>query len=425
MLPISQPVSYFSPPLAYWQQPRSFRTAKYEPRKRRRKARSDDEESSDDGSGDETELSSDHDDGEGSTPARSSSVLLTPDDAHQYRIAGHSMNSELPGGKFPHGIAPADTGRRKTSAQIEAELSGLNPPVFIPDAKRNHLHLRHLAVLTTILHRCLMEGDYLRAGRAWGLLLRDNFGGHPIDVRTEGRWGIGAEILLWSDQNSLPATDSNEVENPASRNRRWFSRQGFEKAKAYYERLILQYPFRKTAPHALSPLHFYPAMFGLWIATVQEESKTAREADPGTLSDDEPNYSEMEDANSNLSYQDQEELRRARMTLKARSKELAEAQQIATQMDELLVSFPFSDSYELLRLRGMVSLWIADLHVSSVVTDDDNRVSDEYGDISMEETETDLEKSRALERKAVELEKAQAFFEKANARGNRASAPPR
>lgn len=408
----SQSVSFFSPPLAYWQQPRSFRTAKYEPRNRRKKDRPDDEDNSDAAS--EGGRSGDDDHGEESYSARSS-VLLTPDEAHQYRIAGHSMDKELPGGKFPHAVASTDKVGKITQSRIDTELAELNPPVYVPNARRNHLHLRHLAVITTILHRCLMEGDYIRAGRAWGLLLRDDFGSHPIDVRTEGRWGIGAEILLWGDENS-------QESNP-DRKRRWFSREGFEKARAYYDRLILQYPFRKTAPHALSPLHFYPAMFGLWIATAQEESQVAREAESDTYSDDEEDFS-MENRDD-ASFQGRENGKRIQMTRKARGKELSEAQQIATQMDELLVSFPFSDSYELLNLRGMVSQWIADLHVSSVSADDDDRSFDDDGDISMEDPELNMEKRRAMERKAAEARKAQLFFDRATTRGNRSSTVPR
>lgn len=407
----SHSVSCFSPPLAYWQQPRSFRTSKYEPRKRRKKTRPDDEDNSDAAS--EGGYSGDDDDIDDTYSGRSS-VLLTPNEAHQYRIAGHSMDRELPGGKFPHGVAPTDKVARINQSCIDTELSELNPPVYVPNPKRNHLHLRHLGVLTTILHRCLMEGDYLRAGRALGLLLRDSFGGHAIDVRAEGRWGIGAEILLWSDGKSQGA-------NP-DRKRRWFSRQGFEKAKAYYERLILQYPFRKTAPHALSPLHFYPAMFGLWIATVQEESQAAREAELDICSDDEEDLP-LEGVRDEYS-QDREERKRRRIILQARRKELAEAQQIATQMDMLLVSFPFSDSYELLKLRGMVSQWIADLHVSSVVADDDDSGFDDDGDLSMEDSDLNFETSEAQERKATELQKAQVFFDKATARASRASAAP-
>ena len=402
----SHSVSYFSPPLAYWQQPRSFRTSKYEPRKRRKKARPDAEDNPDAAS--EGEYSGDDDGDDTSYSGRSS--VLTPNEAHQYRIAGHSMDRELPGGKFPH--APTDKVERISQSRIDTELSELNPPVYVLNAKRNHLHLRHLGVLTTILHRCLMEGDYLRAGRAWGLLLRDSFGGHSIDVRTEGRWGIGAEILLWSDEKSQEA-------NP-DRKRRWFSRQGFEKARAYYDRLILQYPFRKTAPYALSPLHFYPAMFGLWIVTVQEESQAARETEPDTFSDEEEELP-LEGASDEY-FQDREDRRRKRIILQSRSKELAEARQIATQMDELLVSFPFSDSYELLKLRGMVSQWIADLHISSVVADDDDRGFDDDGDLSMDDSGLDFEKRAAMERKVTELQKAQAFFDKATARANRASA---
>lgn len=430
-MPSSHPVSYFAPPLARWQQPRSFRTARYEPRKRRKKSPLDGDSDSD-GTGYETDAVETESQMSGrgaagdatrqssysSTPARSS-VLLSPDEAHQYRIAGHSMDNELPGGNFPHSVASADKTGKITKNHVETELSELRHPVFVPDAGRNSLHLRHLAVVTTILHRCLMEGDYIRAGRAWGLLLRDDFSGHPIDVRTEGRWGIGAEILLRGDSGSRssdqPGAAATFSENLSAPNRKWFSRDGFEKAKSYYERLILQYPYRKVAPHALSPLHFYPAMYSLWIATVQEESRAMRDA---PLADEDNFDAAMGEPDDAFSRQDR---RSTQVTVQSYRKELAEAQQIASQMDELLFSFPFSDSYELLRLRGMVSLWIADLHVSSVTTgDDENRDFDNDGDFPMEDpSDMGLEERLAKERKTAELEKAQAFLDKANARASR------
>jgi hypothetical protein len=443
-MPPTQNVSFFSPPLANWQQPLSFRTARYEPRKRRRNAspEEDDDDGIDDGGASDKEISS-ADDQEAvvdtiekvergwtpsalssysSTRARSS-VLLTPAEAHQYRIAGHSTDAEVPGRNFPHRPAPADRNSRVTKAALDTELAEIHPPVFPTDPGRNTLHLRHLSVLTTILHRCIMEGDYVRAGRAWGLLLRDNVGGHPIDIRTEGRWGIGAEILLWKDSSRQPAGQAAAEmgSDQEEGNRRWFSRSGFERAKQYYERLILQYPFRKTAPRALSPLHFYPAMYGLWIATVQEESRAEREA---ALAEENDQEDFMDYSNDEFQGNGRQ---RTSAHVDIRSRELAEAQEIAAHMDELLVSFPYSDSYELLRLRGMVSLWIADLQVSSVHPDEDGsgeRMLDGDGDLDMQPFGFHVADSPALGRNTAEVENARTFFDKANARLNRQSAPP-
>ncbi|WEW59324.1 hypothetical protein PRK78_004794 [Emydomyces testavorans] len=448
-MPESASVSHFSLPLPLWQQPLSYRTAKYDPPKRAKRHVPEDTDVSDletgsDSKSDEdikavsaavsergsrtnsvkSERSSSHP----STSARSS-VLLTPDEAHQYRIAGHPLDTELPGGSFPHSDCALRGKERITKKHIENDLAQLNPPVFLHGSARNSLRLRHLGVITTILHRCLLEGDYVRAGRAWGLILRDEWGGHAIDVRTEGRWGIGAEILLWRDKQT---SRSGEGDNGSEGSKtEWFSRAGFEKAKQYYERLILHYPYRKHAPNALGPLDFYPAMFGLWISVVQEESRAAREAGIDNEKGEDERYGYGCDVEENMSISSdlaQEERRRAEIAAQARTKELEEAQRIASQLDDLLVSPPFSDSYELLRLRGMVSLWVGDLFVSSVSPDEAAEQGlgtgrDGDGDITMMSYDdrvdsilARMEEGLGMERKMAEVQKGREYFQRAKAR---------
>ncbi|KAI5299950.1 hypothetical protein KEM55_000847, partial [Ascosphaera atra] len=263
--------SFFSLPLAYWQQPHSLRTATYESK---RKRKLDDEEGDDE----EEDRQDVHDSVENDYGAYSSraasSVILTPDEQRQYLTAGLPVDSELPGGAFPHG-PPPQAGLKTASSRkkVERELAHSSQPLFDPTPNgQRTLRLQHLAVVTTILHRCLSEGDYMRAGRAWGLILRDSVGGSHVDVRQAGRWGIGAEILLWSDQNNGKAT---QVQQEPSNTKQWFTRKGFERAKEYYERLILQFPYDKRHKNSTNPLHFYPAMFGLWISVTQDESREA------------------------------------------------------------------------------------------------------------------------------------------------------
>lgn len=254
-----------------------------------------------------------------------------------------------------------------------------------PPSDRTGLRKQHLAVLVAILHKCLLKGDYLRAGRAWGMLLRSENRGRPFDVRSHGRWGIGAEILLFRDgqlkqkqkqmkseretgaEQHLDTNDTDELRN--HRQASFFTQEGFYKAKDYYERLILQYPYRKHSPNATSALHFYPAMFGLWIYAVQENNKrilaTSQESNDSTVGGD-------SDASTDTT-----------------AKTMRDASEIAARLDELLVSPPYSDQTELWRLRGMVALWMADLidgglgkrNISE--EDDDSRMEiDQPGDLS-------------------------------------------
>ena len=401
--------SLFSLPLAPWQQPQGVRAAKDEPRKRRRREDDWGEEEEE-----EQEQEEQEQDRETTDPASGpeGNPILSPDEVHQYRVAGLSRDQERPGGHFPH--APAireEHPRRTTDATLGKELSSLTPPIYPPRSVAQHGNLRfqHLAVLTTILHRCLLERDFVRAGRAWGLILREEFGGHPVDVRHGGRWGIGAEILLRRDLQLARRSHRPEAETPeaAPGVRPWWTRKGFEDAKNYYERLILQYPYRKSAPEAVSALDFYPAMVGLWIYVVQQESQAARDARERPDEESEDDAREAEDP--------EEAQGRFAPAAEIRSKELEEAQQIAARLDELLVAPPYADDPEMLRLRAMVSRWVGDLFVLSRSPGED---PEEWMSIDdpRESIIARQEKKIVREKREAEREKSRVLLEKAKRR---------
>ncbi|KAK2765137.1 hypothetical protein FQN54_008836 [Arachnomyces sp. PD_36] len=414
----AQPPSFFSLPLALWQQPQSYRITKFESKKRDRNSRNLDRyDSDDDDIVDDTSTRP-------STPG-SSALVLTPNEAHQYRIAGLSFDSELPGGNFPHAPPPSEAPSRINKKDIDVELSKLSPPIYEPKpSSQNHNpRLQHLSVLTTVLHRFILEGDYVRAGRAWGLILREEFGGIPVDVRTQGRWGIGAEILLRRDMQNTSDQDGNHRgigKTAQGLTKPWFTRKGFEEAKNYYERLILQYPYRRSSPNSTGPLDFYPAMFGLWVYIVQEESKSAREMPIDSKDEWDSADESREDEDISMS----SDIPSNRNKMKAAisqiyEKELQEAEQIAARMDEIMVSPPYSDSVELLRLRGMISLWIGDLQLSKegIGEDDGDSLSPEPGYEDMESTFARRQQRRsALEKRDTEIDKASELFDKAKRR---------
>lgn len=148
----------------------------------------------------------------------------------------------------------------------KAVTTGLSPGIG--------LRQQHLDVLTSLLHRCILEKDYRRASRAWGMLLRMEVNGHPLDIRAQERWGIGAELLLHggNDLRSHVAPEESETRELGERLQDQSAdsfQSGLMKAKDYYERLILQYPFRKSAADSTSSLTFYPVMFGVWIHSIQ------------------------------------------------------------------------------------------------------------------------------------------------------------
>ncbi|CRG86788.1 hypothetical protein PISL3812_03800 [Talaromyces islandicus] len=405
---INPKVSVFSLPLASWQQKPSVRVEKYDARaghKRRKSGDHWDDEDHDEGD-------TDVDTGREVTYSQGPSLVLSPDEAHQYRIAGLPFDQELPSGNFPHANAVDQERKRPEKHHIE-ELSDQSPPIFIPGSETTDstLHLRHLGVLTTILHRCILEGNFARAGRAWGMLLRERIGGNLIDIRLEGRWAIGAEILFRQHPKELRAETPETI---SISDKPLFTRQGFEAAKAYYEGLIIQYPYRKHAPNSVSSVHFYPAMFSLWIYVVDTESMNAREAAENEEDDAaSDNLSETGDVSMSDSIEDQGRTLSARIA-RIRSKELNEALEIAARMDELLISPPYSDSPELLQLRGMVALWIGDLLVSSLPEETTNIHEGlvESSQVLLARREADL----AKEKRETEKVKASELFEKAKMR---------
>ena len=223
-------------------------------------------------------------------------------------------------------------------------------------SKSSSVRSQHLAVLMAMLHRCLLAGDYVRAGRAWGMLLRAESLGHHLDVRSHGRWGIGAEILLFRDaqllQQQPPVVEEQEMKEDyfagdggrlSAKSHSALGYEGFRKAKQYYERLILQYPYRKIMPHAVSSLDFYPAMFGLWIYAVQSSHKDMMSvsAENGSAAASCQPWTDIQTQINHNTFQ--------------------RVSDIATNLDELLVSPPYSDQSRFWRLRGMLALWMADL----------------------------------------------------------------
>nr|KMM68598.1 hypothetical protein CPAG_04924 [Coccidioides posadasii RMSCC 3488] len=315
-----------------------------------------------------------------STSARSS-VILTPDEAHQYRIAGQPPDMELPGGNFPHsGLSSASGVKPATRRRIESDLAQLNPPVFLPGSARNSLRLKHLGVITTILHRCLLEGDYVRAGRAWGLILRDEWGGHAVDVRTEGRWGIGAEILLWRD-GQMAAAGAEGGGGKGGYKTEWFSRRGFERAKQYYERLILHYPYRKHAPNALGP----------WISTrlcldFGYRSFRRRVELRGRLLHMMYNMSMTSDPGR------EDRTKGPKLSARDLARELEEAQQIALSPDEA--------AEQGVQMGG----------------DKDGDITMMSYDDKVDSILARMEEGLGMERRQAEVDKAKEFFERARAR---------
>ncbi|KAK1037394.1 hypothetical protein LTS16_012941 [Friedmanniomyces endolithicus] len=333
------------------------------------------------------------------TPRTASTAFHHPvNRTDPHHVAGHSRQAPLPPLPYPH--APLKT--RENSVSVADELAAFNPPLYVSkailDDQISSLKRRHVDNLTTLLHACMLRGDWKRALRAWGLLLRTEIGGRAVDVRQQGRWGIGAELLMRRDAElpALPTSfDPEESDVPS------FSDAGFKAARTYYERLILQYPHTPRTQHNVNALTFYPALFNIWIYEVQSRARHRRQeigveqaADIGSSE----HITELNTAGAK--------------TIADRKQELEEALSIADRMDELLVSPPYDSSAVLLYLRGMFGLWLADLYAGSSYAAGTDDEDSEHSDIIIAE-----EKERDRERALRSRGEASMYLKRAKAAG--------
>ena len=299
----------------------------------------------------------------------------------QHRANERHLNTGILGKNFPH-VKP-----RQNEDSVAGDNSELHDA--LGDAKlrmlfQNRQYIKdglvhdvssstgfrrqHVAALTTILHRGILEGDYVRAGRAWGILLRIEVKGRFMDVRTSDQWGLGAEILCrrrsqpiekTSNQRRSLIFEDNSRKQPLFTSEQWFSSEGFDLARSYFERLILQHPYRKQFRSAVGALDFYPAMFGLWIYSEQERYelslKSFREADAKLTQElSEPEHTGKGDPSTHSHTTTHSEEKRIKKAY------LRRGQQIAARLNELLASPPFSDNRRLQDLKTMVNRWIGD-----------------------------------------------------------------
>ena len=272
---------------------------------------------------------------------------------------------------FPHHMKK--TAPLVSKGRISNELATLKPSLYVatgslPTATAERfstsmgLRQHHLSTITAILHRCLLDRDYIRAGRAWAILLRAEQNGYSMDLRTHGRWGVGAEILMQRESQMTQKTlDHNVVETSTSTCKLGVKAESMENGKEYYERIILQYPYRKAFPDATGPLDFSIAMFSLWIYTVRERSSIALLAIHSSDSNTKKINVEANDEDvQRSSASDMEPDRRGKHEQVKRDT-LQSAHEIAKQLDGLLESPPYSDNAKFWKLYGEVFLWIADL----------------------------------------------------------------
>jgi hypothetical protein len=302
-----------------------------------------------------------------------------------YYVAGHPRNKPLPGGAFPHAAAPdllaAANARAQTSNRaIEEELAKLK--LFVPkgvlssETHSTSLKARHVNNLTAIMHRCMLEGDWQRARRAWAILLRIEVSGQRIDIRTYGRWTIGAELLMrTSGKPSRSGDRSGDSDHSQQRDSNdEITDEGFKLARDYYERLILQFPHTQLTQRSLVTARvIYPALFSVWVYEVQHQGKLARRAlEQQQQQDEESHASSPSHRSSSSSPSPMNDPRRYRKALRAIiASELFQATKISKRLNEVTSGPPYDTVIYLRRLQGNLGLWTADLHRALGGSDDD------------------------------------------------------
>ncbi|KAI4866256.1 hypothetical protein F4820DRAFT_263503 [Hypoxylon rubiginosum] len=355
----------------------------------------------------------------------------SPDTLRQLAVAGLEPEDDIPSATyplFPHKPLPSERwrerrgGRRIPLAEEEGngdDGEGGGAAAKRADnvtAKQHSDRLRHLGALTAVVHRCLAEGDIARAKRAFGLLVRTK----DVDVRLAGFWAVGSEILM-RDDGEDQQQPSPHVDHP----RRWGTPANVDKVRDYLETLIQLHPHDVHRPHLTSALDFWPALFGVEIYSLDAELRGAlrrlrASEEEENNEDDGGGMAYGEDGEDDYERQQRREAARAardEMRLDARDA----AERVARRMDQTMEIAAFGAHRELLRLRGNLSLYVADLCLPSRLVDeddnDDSRAEEEelsphrIEDVLRERAES-AEEYSALSRRREELEKARGFFRK-------------
>lgn len=301
-------------------------------------------------------------------------VIHSPDDIAQFKAAGHSITEPVPERPFPHRDARIEQKQHQSASSDEqgpqhgeeGEGEADEEEHGIPRGRT--LRQQHMGVLTTILYRCVLQKDFARARRAFGLLLREEIGGQAVDIRTGGRWGLGAEILMHADEEktSMPPIPtiltSNHSEVGGQDGILWNSRHAklgrsnFELTKRYLESLSVQYAYNSSYPRAFSAIDFKLAMFELWIYMLQEEYHKASDEhnDPPTRELDDTFTDDLMFDRSSFSN-----------TPSSKAPEILinEAREIRHQLETLMQAPIYSNRSDYLNLFKGVTHWVADLEM--------------------------------------------------------------
>lgn len=218
---------------------------------------------------------------------------------------------------------------------------------------------RHLNNLTAVLHRCILEGDWERAHGIWTVLVRIEIYGSGLDLRRNGLWVIGAEVLMrkvFSVDANLSAGSLHPLDHGRTMLTSAISDLGLKLAREYYERLVLQYPYTQRAQHALlNSKVIYPALFNVWVFEVQQRFAQER----GRLQPSEADRTTT--AAMKQKSDDSDSVDRCIDFSGVIGEEIVQVKRILYRLDELLSNPPYDTCSHLLKLRESIRVWIRDL----------------------------------------------------------------
>ena len=337
--------------------------------------------------------------------------------------SSHTDRKGLDGSGFPRSFPNhiTETPPSISKGRISNELATLKPPLYVATGRvptatvektSSSMGLRqhHLSTITAILHRCLLDSDYIRAGRAWAMFLRAEQNGHSMDLRAHGRWGVGAEILMQRESQMAQKTLAHGVVGiPSSTSNLGVTAESLENGKEYYERIVLQYPYRKAFPDAMGPLNFSIAMFSLWIYTVKERSSIALMAVCSSDKDTNETNAEANDDDDQRSSASNIEPDRYRKHEQVKRDTLQSAHEIANRLDGLLESPPYSDNAKFWKLCGEISLWIADLLEATSSSKYGSTISGDDEGLSVGSSSMSKKVSRSKDEDGAEQERQRAL----------------
>lgn len=355
-------------------------------------------------------------------PSSTNPLSLAPDEILQYKLAGLEINQPLPTAKdFPHRGLPA----RKASAKKKNKDSTGKSHATGPTDERDEevkdddedeinsthlsqgsgLRMQHFRVLVAILHKCLLEGDIKRALRSWTMLLRVQFEGQMLDIRSTGYWAIGAELLARSEDYTQPVLDDHEEEEEPRRSKantllsgekEWGTKAGRAKAVEYLGSMVLEFPLNKRWWRNISAIDFWPSMLAIELYGIQYEQREAldkislstenvesgeessgsdEDEDAGHMSDD--SYSASGRRIARKQYKKDVEIWKRKDEV--RKNTLTAAQSVVSRVDELLSDPLYTGNITISEIRAHMALYIGDLGVPEKYPTLENEEEEERG----------------------------------------------